>query len=707
MKKYTRLLAVALLMLIILVEVSLLTREPRLAEPVYPAEGVITADPYCFMRRDPDTGREPLRNLRRDITVQVLGEVEGEPVGDNSIWYEIMYGNIQGYVSSEFVRLTYDVAPGEMNLPMQLPVPGREEFQAGLVEAGFPADYVQALMNLHDQHPQWIFTPMHVNYAFATAVRGEFRPGVNMITADSPPEYKSMADQEFDYVTNTWYEYEPGWVGASQELIAYQMDPRNFLNETQIFQFENQSYNPDLSYDAGLANLISGSFMDQNPVRYLDKTGMEVTLDGSYVDILKQAGVQSGVSPYHLVSRIFQEVRRDGSNSVSGSYLDMQGYYNFYNIGAFGGSDPLYQGLVTARDGIAGYSEMKNQTYLFPWDNPVSAITGGAIFLGEDYINVDQNSVYLQKFNLASRYTRPFTHQYMGNVLAPEYEAIDIFQAYQNMGTLDQPKEFLIPVFLEMPEVVPSPTGGGNPNNWLEKIWVNGQPLPDFRPERYEYKLTINSASRGLAVEALPWNRNATVAGTGVYQLNPGVNEVILQITSPGGTSRNYRLSVLQAEAMAYQDPDQLPKVSGFDYRIDSLGYLYGADPATGANLKENLISQFKLPDGFRLELVDRDRASVRAAAGTGSILQLRRQDQVVNEFPVVIFGDLDGDGQITESDYALLSERVVHGRGLGSDATAMELAMDIDQDGLIDMKDVKALRLHLDGVQLIRQVLQ
>ena len=42
--------------------------------------------------------------------------------------------------------------------------------------------------------------------------------------------------------TNTWKQWEPGWAGASEETVRYYMDPRNFLNENDIFMFESLTY---------------------------------------------------------------------------------------------------------------------------------------------------------------------------------------------------------------------------------------------------------------------------------------------------------------------------------------------------------------------------------------------------------------------------------------------------------------------------------
>ena len=37
-------------------------------------------------------------------------------------------------------------------------------------------------------------------------------------------------------------EVDAGWVDCSREALLYTMDPRNFLNEVRVFQFEEDVY---------------------------------------------------------------------------------------------------------------------------------------------------------------------------------------------------------------------------------------------------------------------------------------------------------------------------------------------------------------------------------------------------------------------------------------------------------------------------------
>lgn len=153
--------------------------------------------------------------------------------------------------------------------------------------------------------------------------------------------------------------------------------------------------------------------------------------------------------------------------------------YNFYNIGATSSVEPMgaiKNGLRYARDG-KGASQETKEKYLIPWNTKEKAITGGGIFIGSSYINVGQNTIYLQKFDVNDdRSNNLFSHQYMTNVLAPYSEAKSIYNGYKKSGLLELPRSFIIPVYNNMPSL-----GADNPNiNKSEfiddntKVYCNG-----------------------------------------------------------------------------------------------------------------------------------------------------------------------------------------------------------------------------------------
>lgn len=234
------------------------------------------------------------------------------------------------------------------------------------------------------------------------------------------------------------------------------MDPRNFLNNVRIFQFEGLSYDEKTNNKEGIEKILYGTEFYDKIVQYVTSSGNTVTMNSKYSDLILKAGKTSAVSSYHLASRIKQEVGPFLSHaSISGTVSGYKGLYNFYNIGATSSSEPMgaiKNGLQYAKDG-KGASEQTKTKYLIPWNNKEKAITGGGIFIGSSYINIGQDTIYLQKFHVTSNNGGElFWHQYMTNVLAPYSESKLIYNGYANMNMLNNSMTFIIPVYNNMPE---------------------------------------------------------------------------------------------------------------------------------------------------------------------------------------------------------------------------------------------------------------
>ena len=264
-------------------------------------------------------------------------------------------------------------------------------------------------------------------------------------------------------------EVDAGWVDCSRQAVEYTMDPRNFLNEVRIFQFETLSFEEATSTKSTIEKILYGTEFYNKKVDYYNSSGALISTNSLYSDLILNAGRTSRVSSLHLASRIKQEVGPFLSHSsISGTVDGFKGLYNFYNIGATSSSEPMgaiKNGLQYAKDG-KGMSSDKKAKYLIPWDNKEKAITGGAIFIGESYINVGQNTIYLQKFDVNDdRKGTLFTHQYMTNVLAPYSEGKSTYNGYKNGNILNSNLSFLIPVYENMPEL-PTETPNINPNDY-------------------------------------------------------------------------------------------------------------------------------------------------------------------------------------------------------------------------------------------------
>ena len=285
--------------------------------------------------------------------------------------------------------------------------------------AQFPASYQSGLLNLKTAHPNWIFVRMETDLDWKTAVQEENKNSRSLISSS---------------VTSSWKtaDFDKSWSYPSDGILAYYMDPRNFLSENYIFQFELLSYNDTYHKESAVQSILNGTFMSGAIPG--DSKGQ------SYAQAFCNIARQLGVSPFHLASRVRQEQGNGTSPLISGTHPSYPGVYNYFNIGATGkGSAQVIE------NGLKKAAEYK-------WTTRYLSLEGGSNIISKDYIRKGQNTLYLQKFNVSK--TSPsglYQHQYMQNIAAPSSEAVSVKKAYATAGSLNNPFVFRIPVYKNMP----------------------------------------------------------------------------------------------------------------------------------------------------------------------------------------------------------------------------------------------------------------
>lgn len=297
------------------------------------------------------------------------------------------------------------------------------------VYANFPSGYWSYLTALSQKHPNWVFVPLNTGLEWSEVVYEQRRGVRSLVYKTVQDSWKSKDPGDYDAATG---QYVPksgaNWFRASEEAVAYCLNPLNYLNENYIFAFEQLTYNQSVHNAAGVAAVISNSWMSGRALE--DGSG------GLYQDVFIEVGRQTGVSPYHLASRVLQEQGRNGDAAlISGAY----GVYNYFNVKASGSTEAeiLANGVAYARSQ--------------GWTTRYSSILGGATTIGDKYISKGQDSLYLQKFDVDNSHYGLYAHQYMQNIQAPMTESVSVKRAYSNAGALNNNYVFKIPVYLNMP----------------------------------------------------------------------------------------------------------------------------------------------------------------------------------------------------------------------------------------------------------------
>ncbi|HBP39214.1 MAG TPA: hypothetical protein DD640_10860 [Clostridiales bacterium] len=302
----------------------------------------------------------------------------------------------------------------------------------------FPQPYRSPLWLLHVQHPDWQFQAVTPEVSWAEFIAAQDMKDFSLVDSAYSPGWVEPDSPVYDGTS---------WKAARTDVIEYFADPRNFLNDVDIFQFEDLGYNARTHTLEGISAIIEDSFMAAGNGKNID-----------YAAMLAEAGQTAGISPYYLAAKIIQEMGRDGRSPLAhGQLTGYEGVYNFYNIGSKPNPDvengALINGALYALYGSE--PEMKEITeaeeiWLLPWLTPERAITGGAIWIARRYVQVGQNTLYLQKFDLASD-GGYFTHQYAQNIQMAWSEARTTRQGYAGLGILDEAFIFQIPAFPDLP----------------------------------------------------------------------------------------------------------------------------------------------------------------------------------------------------------------------------------------------------------------
>lgn len=203
------------------------------------------------VRSGAGTSYSSVGKLGKGTAVTVVGE---KTASDGKTWYQIRYtsgGSTQtGYVLSTYVKFPVSYSHDS-------------SFESKLSAQGFPESYKDGLRQIHAQYPNWTFTAVKTGLDWNTVIQNEGVLGRNLVHTNSISSYKSLADGAYNWDSGTWTGFDGStWVAASTEIISYYMDPRNFLDEVNIFQFLDQSYNASLHTKEGLQSMLKGTFME-------------------------------------------------------------------------------------------------------------------------------------------------------------------------------------------------------------------------------------------------------------------------------------------------------------------------------------------------------------------------------------------------------------------------------------------------------------
>ncbi|WP_448919764.1 hypothetical protein [Eubacterium sp.] len=419
---------------------------------------------------------------------------------------------------------------------------------------GFSESYIEDLAALQKAHPNWKFVAFKTGLDFEDAVKGEL--------AGTP-------------TTET-------------NLRAY-LDPRNWLNEKYIFQFESIKKSDSVQSASSVNAILKKTWMANSKINYFDTQGISKTVTevNTYADAMIKASNDTNMSANYIAAKIRQENggATYSATAVCGTRPPFQGIFNYFNIGAYttamdglawaagflkaNKDTVLYDGtnataspIVTVSNGqrmtyvkedgeyyrVTLYNELDNgkyedketgyilksdvnTTYMGnygrPWTDPNKAIYYGAKYIANGYLTY-QYTMYLQKFNVNAQSGNLYRHEYMTNVSGAASEGYHLYSGYSNAGLLNSAHTFYIPVFNNMP----------NDNSDVTTT-VPTTTTKNYTPAKV--KLTSLTALKGHKIKA-KWNKCSTSA-TG-YQIywakDKKFKKVVAKTTTKGRSKVTY-----------------------------------------------------------------------------------------------------------------------------------------------------------------------
>lgn len=570
------------------------------------------------------------------------------------------YNGKEGYVYTRLISTYDDLTAYD------------KDYEEVLKKQGFPSSYIPFLTYLHQKHPNWKFETVNINKKFNDVI-------------DNEKNKNYIQTSEERYRANNKVKENPSWYTASTPIVAFLLDPRNYLTETNIFAFENLKYDETTQTKEVVKSIFSGTYLSSD----------------EYVNYYIKYGKEYNISPVHLASRSIQEgMGKETYAAVSGTATstgglkyrnkNLDGYYNFFNIGAY--QDDYTNSAVTRGvASAAGYVGSYDGT---PWDTREKAIKYGSKFIADGYVSKGQDTMYFQKFNTKDgAYYPSYTNQYMTNIIAPASEALDTFDAYSDMKYLDNAFTFLIPVYKNMPEEFTSHPPYGDTNNDLESIEIDGNKITGFDSDVINYEYFASKDTKEVTIKAVAKSTKALVTGDGKITLNDNETTVNIKVQSEVGNVKTYVIKIKKQDSSKEEENNKNVNeiLKNVDVKINN-DYMSGITKGTTASNLNDIIKKEE-PD-VKITIVDKDNKDVSGTLKTGDVIVIESKVDK-KTYTISIKGDVSGDGKITIYDLLLTQKHILNKQSLNG---AYNYAADVNNDGKITIYDLLLIQKYILG---------
>lgn len=520
----------------------------------------------------------------------------------------------------------------------------------------------EEIQALQSKYPNWkfkiLYTGLDFNEVIANEYTGHGKSPKNLV-------YKS-ANYQGAWICSICNDtqYDNGsWRCASEEAIKYMMDPRNSINETDIFQFEELT-KTDTDIDT-IRNMTSGTFLE------------------GYEQAIIDTSNSNNVNACYIVARLIQEQGKTGTVLTSGSGYNGQyvGYYNAFNRGASGNTTEaiILNGLATAQK--------------YGWTSLEKSISGGIDFIASQYIHKGQNTLYLQKFDVEET-NGLYSNQYMQNILAAENEGLTLKNTYINTNSKSSAHTFIIPVYENMPNNnCPRPSTDGTSTVTTDLVKINVESTLRIRNTAngsttvgwlYKDEIVTRLEKATSKVNGTYWDKIKKTDGTvgyaarETYEYESDYKLYLVPINENGGNNDDNNKENTNG-------PTNTSKV-----KIDEENKIITVIPSAIAN-----------------DILESFGGTAKITKANGDFLN-GPQDTIAtgyiveDKYTIIKKGDCNGDGEVNTGDTYMLKCVVLNLKNFENEY--YKKAADVNNDNEINTGDTFLLKkqvLGLDNIEL------
>lgn len=449
-------------------------------------------------------------------------------------WYKIKVGSKYYYVIARYVKLSSTSSTASSSKSTSSSSSSKSNSSSSSTSTtsfkGFPSSYTKKLAALKKAHPKWEFVAVNTGLDWSDAIsRMTAKTGTNLVYTTFPYSYRSVEKGCYNYLTNRYAPKDGAkFIAASEGCVEFYMDPRNWLDDTHVFMFEDNRYH--------------SSYQTLSMVETMTK-GRNNLLHKNSTSFIK-AAKNYNISPVYLTAKALEE---QGSKINSGK-VGTRTVYNVFNIGAYdSASGGASNGIRYAGSG---------SSYLRPWTSIKKAILGGAQYIASNFIANNQSCAYLEHFNVMNGLSKVGTHVYMTAVYAPRNTSVSTASSYKKYKIYDKKIVFYIPVYKNMPASackVPSSSWKKDNNYYLKtlKVTAGGRTYTKISSSSQSYTKSFTvyvgkSVSSATISAGAASRTSAKVSGTGKKSLSSGTNTFKVVCTASSGLKRTYTVKIVR-----------------------------------------------------------------------------------------------------------------------------------------------------------------